>query len=174
MKNQSNSHGGAFLRDTSQKKHFTQLFFFGEAFIVVAVIVLVMSLKGSATDRVVYHLPDEVPSFNLPENLEDNSGSLVLEELIVPFFDFTIEAGSNSIDVSLPIITAGFGAEFNASVLDQLDTFISNIMFYIEEDICIVKEMTYEAFLDGEQVDSQPVELEAFSAELRQVLSELG
>lgn len=150
MENQSNSHGGAFLRAPSQKKHFTQLFFFGGAFIVVAVIVLVMSLKGSAADRVVYYLPDEVPRFSLPENLEDNSGSLVLEELIVPYFDFTIEAGSNSIDVSLPIITAGFGAEFNASVLDQLDTLISNIMFYLDEDICIVKNMTYEAFLDQE------------------------
>lgn len=30
------------------------------------------------------------------------------------------------------------------------------------------------AFLDGEHVDSEPVELDAFSAELRQVLSELG
>lgn len=30
------------------------------------------------------------------------------------------------------------------------------------------------AFLDGQQVDSQPVDLEAFSAELRQVLSELA
>lgn len=30
------------------------------------------------------------------------------------------------------------------------------------------------AFLDGEQVDSQPVDLEAFSAELRQVLSEFA
>lgn len=30
------------------------------------------------------------------------------------------------------------------------------------------------AFLDGQDVDSEPVDLEAFSAELRQVLSELG
>lgn len=149
MKNQSNRHGGAFLRVSSQKKPFTQPFFFGVTFIAVAIIVLVMSLKDSVVaGKVIYHLPDEVPEFSLPEALDDNRDSRNLDELVVPYFDFIIEAGDHSIDISLPIIKASYGSNFNASVMEQLETVVSNTLYYLENDVCIYKSMTYEAYLD--------------------------
>lgn len=149
MKNQSNRHGCAFLRVSSQKKPFTQPFFFGVTFIAVAIIVLVMSLKDSVVaGKVIYHLPDEVPEFSLPEALDDNRDSRNLDELVVPYFDFIIEAGDHSIDISLPIIKASYGSNFNASVMEQLETVVSNTLYYLENNVCIYKSMTYEAYLD--------------------------
>lgn len=149
MKNQSNRRGGTFLRGFSQKKHLTQLFLFGGAFIAVVAIVLVMSLKSSAmAGKVIYHLPDEVPEFSLPEAKDDNRDSRNLDELVVPYFDFIIEAGDHSIDVSLPIINASYGSEFNTAVINQLENLVSNTLYYLESDICIYKSMTYEAYLD--------------------------
>ena len=151
MKNQSNRHGGAFLRVSSQKKPFTQPFFFGVTFIAVLVIALVMSFKGNvAAEKVVYHLPDEVPEFSLPEALDDNRDSRNLDELIVPYFDFVIEAGDHTIDVSLPIIKASYGSEFNTAVMEQLENLVSNTLYHLENDVCLYESLTYKAYLDQE------------------------
>lgn len=151
MKKQSNRHGGAFLRVSSQKKPFTQPFFFGVTFIAVAIIVLVMSLKGGVVaGNVIYHLPDEVPEFSLPEALDDNRESRNLDELVVPYFDFVIEAGDHTIDVSLPIIKASYGSEFNTAVMEQLENLVSNTLYHLENDVCLYERLTYEAYLDQE------------------------
>lgn len=142
-------YGGAYLSSSRAKKN-TLMFAVG-IIIVVMILVAVFSgeiMKGNS--KTTYHLPGEVPSFSLPDNLPDYSDSLDLRDLVVPHFNFIIEAGSNSIEVSLPLIRAAFGAEFNTSVLDELDALISNTIFYLEQDMCIVKSMTYEAYLDQE------------------------
>ncbi len=151
MKNQSGRHGGAFLQVTSQKQKLTNFNFLGVAFIVVVIIALVLSLKGSAAaGKVVYHLPDEVPEFSLPEVMDDNHDSRNLDELVFPYFDFIIEAGDYSIDVSLPIIKASYGSEFNTVVMEQLESLVSNTLYHLENDICLYESLTYQAYFDQE------------------------
>lgn len=151
MKNQSNRHEDAFLRTASKKKHFMRSFFLGVAFIVVAVIAFVLSLNGgSVAGKVIYHLPDEVPEFSLPEVMDDNHDSRNLDELVVPCFDFIIEAGDYSIDVSLPIIKASYGSEFNTVVKEQLESLVSNTLYHLENDICLYESLTYQVHLDQE------------------------
>ena len=151
MKNQSGRHGGTFLQVTSQKQKLTRFFILGAAFIVVAVIVLITSLRGSAVvGKVVYRLPDEVPEFSFPEALDDNHDSRNLDELVVPYFDLIIEAGDHSIDVSLPIIKASYGSAFNTAVLERVENLVSNTLYHLENDICLYESLTYEAYLDQE------------------------
>lgn len=149
MKTQTRKHGGAYLQVPSQKRRFSKFILLGGIFIAVGVIILfVFSKTEDSDDKIVYRLPDEVPVISLPDDLEDNSSSLVLEDLVLPHFDFTIEAGSNSIKVSLPLIQASFGENFNSTILSQLNSLVSNTLFYLEQDICIVESMTYDAYLD--------------------------
>lgn len=115
----------------------------------ITVIILFVFLKTEGPDdKIVYHLPDEVPVISLPDDLEDKSNSLVLEDLVLPYFDFIIEAGSNSIKVSFPLIQASFGEDFNSAILSQLNSLINNTLFYLKKDICIVESMTYDAYLN--------------------------
>ena len=117
--------------------------------IVVIVFTILACRNGDDEHKIMYHLPSETPSFSLPENLEDHSGSHVLEELIVPYYDFLLEAGDSTIEVSLPIIQAGYAADFNATVVNQLEALVSNTMFYLERgEAWVVKKMSYEAYLD--------------------------
>lgn len=149
MKTLTRKHGGAYLQVPSQKNRFSKFINLGGIFIVVGVIILFVFLKTEGPDdKIVYRLPDEVPVISLPDDLEDNSSSLVLEDLVLPHFDFTIEAGSNSIKVSLPLIQASFGEDFNSAILSQLNSLISNTLFYLKKDICIVESMNYDAYLD--------------------------
>lgn len=151
MKKRIIKHGGAFIPDSCRKAYFTKFFLFGGVFFAVAVIVIVISIKGKAiADKTVYRLPDEMPTISLPETLEDNSDSRVLDKLVVPYFNFTIEAGNHSIDVSLPIIKASYGSDFNSSIKEQLETVVSNTLYHLENGVCVYESLTYESYLDQE------------------------
>lgn len=117
---------------------------------LITVIILTM-LINKDDDREcqrMYHLPDEVPDVTLPV-LEDHSGSQVLDELVIPHYNFLLEAGDATIDVSLPLIQAGYGADFNATVVNQLENLLSNTTFYLERgESWVVKRLSYEAYLD--------------------------
>lgn len=139
------------MQDSCRKAHFTKFILFGGVFFAVAVIVIVMSIKSNViADKTVYRLPDEMPAINLPETLEDNSDSRVLDKLVAPYFNFTIEAGNHSIDVSLPIIKASYGSDFNASIKEQLETVVSNTLYHLENGAFVYKSLTYESYLDQE------------------------
>lgn len=149
MKYRTDKYSGTYLQVPSQKSRFGKFILHVGISIAVGVIILFVFLKTEGPDdKIVYRLPDEVPVISLPDDLEDNSSSLVLEDLVLPHFDFTIEAGSNSIKVSLPLIQASFGENFNSAILSQLNSLVSNTLFYLEQDICIVESMTYDAYLD--------------------------
>lgn len=151
MNNQGSKHGGAYLQAPSQRKCYSKFAFLVGVFMVIIASILFVLLKSEATeDRIVYHLPDEAPVINLPETLEDNSDSRNLDDLVDPYFNFIIEAGNHSIDVSLPILKAAYGSDFNASVMEQLETIVSDTLYHLENDICIYKSMSYEAYLDQE------------------------
>ena len=149
MKYRTDKYSGTYLQVPSQKSRFGKFILHVGISIAVGVIILFVFLKTEGPDdKIVYRLPDEVPVISLPDDLEDNSSSLVLEDLVLPHFDITIEAGSNSIKVSLPLIQASFGENFNSAILCQLNSLVSNALFYLEQDICIVESMTYDAYLD--------------------------
>lgn len=139
--------GGAYLSHSYSNR---KLWIIG--LMVLIVVIALATLIGGGGDRerrIIYHLPDEVPSFGLPEDLEDHSDSRVLDELVIPYYDFLLEAGDNTIVVSLPIIQASYGEAFNAAVVKQLDALVSNTMFYLERDESwVVERMSYEAYLD--------------------------
>lgn len=124
--------------------------FLGCVFIVVAVIILVVLQQGvEAESETIYHLPDEVPDFSVPEELENRSNGHKLDDIVVPYYDFLLEAGDATIEVSLPIIQADYGAEFNAAVVKQLENLVSNTMFYLERnELWVVKRLSYEAYLN--------------------------
>lgn len=139
------------MQDSCRKAHFTKFILFGGVFFAVAVIAIVMSIKSNViADKTVYRLPDEMPAINLPETLEDNSDSRVLDKLVVRYYNFTIEAGNHSIDVSLPIIKASYGSDFNASIIEQLETVVSNTLYHLENGVCVYESLTYESYLDQE------------------------
>lgn len=139
------------MQDSCRKECFTKFFIFGGVFFAVAVITIVMCIKDNAiADTTVYRLPDEMPAISLPKTLEDNSDIRVLDNLVVPYFNFTIEAGNYSIDVSLPIIKASYGSDFNALVKEQLETVVSNTLYHLENGVCVYKSLTYESYLDQE------------------------
>lgn len=138
--------GGAFLSNShsSSKRWLIGLIVLIAAFVLATLI----GGNGSGERRITYHLPDEAPSFSLPENLKDHTDSRTLEELVVPHYDFLLEAGGNAIDISLPVIQASYGADFNDTVVRKLGTLVSNTMFYLERDESwIVKKVSYEAYL---------------------------
>ena len=123
--------------------------FLGGVFIVVAAIILLVLQQVAAETEIIYHLPDEVPDFSVPEELENRSNGHELDDIVVPYYDFLLEAGDTTIEVSLPIIQAGYGADFNASVVKQLENLVSNTMFYLEcDELWVVKRLSYEAYLD--------------------------
>lgn len=149
MKSRTDKYSGTYLQVPSQKSRFGKFILLVGISIAVGVIILFVFLKTEGPDdKIVYRLLDEVPVISLPDDLEDNSSSLVLEDLVLPHFNFTIEAGSNSIKVSLPLIQASFGDNFNSAILSQLNSLVSNTLFYLEQDICIVESMTYDSYLD--------------------------
>lgn len=116
--------------------------------VVVLIFAMLISEAGNREHQLTYHLPDEIPDVSLPV-LEDHSGSHVLDELVIPYYDFLLEAGDTTIEVSLPVIQAGYGAEFNATVVNRLENLISNITFYLERgESWVVKRLSYEAYLD--------------------------
>lgn len=140
---------GVYQRAPSRKERYFPFLIFSGIFLVITAVILFTSLKGSASiDKAVYHLPDEVPVISLPESLEDNSDSMVVEDLVLPYFNFTLVAADNTIEVSLPLITAKYGADFNIAVQKQLENLVSNTIHYLEHDICLVESMTYDAYLD--------------------------
>lgn len=149
MKNQKSKPSGAYLQVLPRKRRFTQVIVFGVGAIALAVLMLFM-LKGNETVErtTVYHLPDEIPVISLPENLEDNSGSMTVDDLVLPYFNFTLVADDNTIEVSLPLITAKYGADFNAAVQEQLGNLVSNTLYHLEKGVCIYKRVTYEVYLD--------------------------
>lgn len=142
-----NKQGGAYLSHsyTNRKPWIIVLMI-----LILAIIFAILACRnGDDEHKIMYHLPSETPSLSLPENLEDHSGSHVLEELVVPYYDFSLEAGDTTIEVSLPLIQADYGADFNAAVVNQLEALVSNTMFYLERgEAWVVKKMSYEAYLD--------------------------
>lgn len=144
---ENNRRGGVYLSNSHSSRKLCVI----SIMILIAVIIFTMlvSKDGDRKRQLTYHLPDEVPSFSLPEDLEDHSGSHALDELIVPHYDFLLEAGDITIEVSLPLIQADYGADFNTAVVNQLDALVNNTMFYIERGETLgVKKMFYEAYLD--------------------------
>lgn len=124
--------------------------FLGGVFILAVVIILVVLQQGAeAESEIIYHLPDEVPDFSVPEEFKNQSNGHKLDDMVVPYYDFMLEAGDATIEVSLPIIQANYGAEFNAAVVKQLENLVSNTMFYLErEELWVVKRLSYEAYLN--------------------------
>lgn len=142
----NNRRGGAYLSEPHSSGKLWAI----SIMILTAVIIFAMLIikDGDREFQFTYHLPDEVPDVRLPV-LEDHSGSHVLDELVIPHYDFLLEAGDTTIEVSLPLIQAGYGADFNAAVVNQLENLISNTKFYIERgESWVVKRLSYEAYLD--------------------------
>ena len=86
---------------------------------------------ANAEAKSIYHLPDEVPSFSPPDNLPDNFGSHSIDDLVVPHYSFQLVAGDHTTNVSLPVIKARFGNDFNIEITERLNTLIGNILFYL-------------------------------------------
>ena len=142
----NNRRGGVYLSES----HSSGKLWVISIMVLVTTIIFAMLISeaGDRERQLTYHLPDEVPDVNLPV-LEDHSGSHVLDELVIPYYDFLLEAGDTTIDVSLPVIQAGYGADFNTVIANQLDALVNNTMFYIERgETWVVKKMSYEAYLD--------------------------
>lgn len=151
MCNSSKNHGGAFLR--SHRKHNVLLKFILLGLVIVMVCVLAFTQVANAEVKPIYHLPDEVPSFSLPDNLTDNFGSHSIDDLVAPHYSFQLVAGDHSTDVSLPVIKARFGNDFNIEITERLNTLIGNILFYLERgELYIVNSVSYEAYLDQEML----------------------
>lgn len=138
--------GGVYLSDPHSSG---QLWIISIVVLVVVIIfVMLISEAGDREHQLTYHLPDEVPTVSLPV-LVDHSGSQVLDELVIPHHDFLLEAGDTAIEVSLPLIQAGYGEDFNAAVVNQLENLISNITFYLEHgESWVVKRLSYESYLE--------------------------
>lgn len=138
--------GGVYLSDPHSNG---QLWIISIVVLVVAIIfVMLISEAGDKEHQLTYHLPDEGPTISLSA-LEDHSGNQVLDELVIPHYDFLLDADNTSIEVSLPVIQASYGANFNAAVVNQLEALVSDTMFYLERgEAWVVKKMSYEAYLD--------------------------
>lgn len=138
--------GGVYLSDPHSNG---QPWIISIVVLVVAIIfVMLISEAGDKEHQLTYHLPDEVPTISLSA-LEDHSGNQVLDELVIPHYDFLLDADNTSIEVSLPVIQASYGANFNAAVVNQLEALVSDTMFYLERgEAWVVKKMSYEAYLD--------------------------
>ena len=151
MCNSSKNHGGTFLR--SHRKHNALLKFILLGLVIVIVCVLAFTQVANAEARPIYHLPDEVPSFSLPDNLTDNFSSHSIDDLVAPHYSFQLVAGDHSTDVSLPVIKARFGNDFNIEITERLNTLIGNILFYLEQgESYFVNSISYEAYLDQEML----------------------
>ena len=72
--------------------------FLGGVFIVVAAIILLVLQQVAAETEIIYHLPDEVPDFSVPEELENRSNGHELDDIVVPYYDFLLEAGDTTIE----------------------------------------------------------------------------
>ena len=142
-----NKQGGAYLSHSYTNR---KPWIIGLIVLIVAIVFAMLAYRNRDDEhKITYHLPGEALSFGLPENLEDHSGSRVLDELVISHYDFLLEAGDTTIDVSLPLIQAGYGADFNTAIVNQLDALVSNTMFYIERGgTWVVKKVSYEAYLD--------------------------
>lgn len=125
MCNSSKNHGGAFLR--SHRKHNALLKFILLGLVIVMVCVLAFTQVANAEAKPIYHLPDEVPSFSLPDNLTDNFGSHSIDDLVAPHYSFQLVAGDHTTDVSLPVIKARFGNDFNIEIRYVGDDELSSI-----------------------------------------------
>lgn len=138
--------GGVYLSDPHSSG---QLWIISIMVLVIVIIfAMLISEAGDRGNQLTYHLPDEVPDVSLPV-LEDHSGSHVLDELVIPHYDFLLAAGDTAIEVSLPLIQAGYGADFNTAVVNQLENLISNITFYLEGgESWVVKRLSYESYLE--------------------------
>lgn len=151
MCNSRKNHGGAFLR--SHSKHNALLKFILLGLVIVMVCVLAFTQFANAEAKSIYHLPDEVPSFSLPDNLPDNFGSHSIDDLVVPHYSFQLVAGDHTTDVSLPVIKARFGNDFNIEITERLNTLIGNILFYLNQnESYIVNSVSYEAYIGQEML----------------------
>lgn len=151
MCNSSKKPGGAYLH--SHRKHNTLPKFILLGLVVVMVSVLAFTQIANAEAKSIYHLPDEGPSFSIPTNLPDNFGSHSIDDLVAPHYSFQLVAGDHTIDVSLPVIKARFGNDFNIEITDRLNTLIDNILFYLKQgESYIVNSVSYEAYLDQEML----------------------
>lgn len=151
MKNRISNYKGVYQQEAAKKKrHFRFAFFYGVV-ILSAVIISILSLKSEVIEeKNNYILPEEVPVISLPETMEDKGDSRILGDLVVSYFNFTMEAGDHLIDISLPLIKASFGSDFNTAVGEQLENLVSNTIYQLEHNSCIYKSVGYEAYLDQE------------------------
>lgn len=151
MCNSSKKPGGAYLR--SHHKHNTLPKFILLGLVVVMVSVLAFTQIANAEAKSIYHLPDEAPSFSIPSNLTDNFGSHSIDDLVAPHYNFQLVAGDHTTDVSLPVIKARFGNDFNIEITERLNTLIGNILFYLEQgESYIVNSVSYEAYIGQEML----------------------
>lgn len=143
--------GGIYFR--SHHNDMTPLKVILLGIVVVMISVIVFTQVVNAEAKSIYHLPDEVPSFSNPTNLTDNFGSHSIDDLVASHYSFQLVAGDRTIDVSLPVIKARFGNDFNIEITERLNTLIGNILFYLEQDEpYIVNSVSYEAYLDKEML----------------------
>lgn len=142
-----NKHGGAYLSHSYANR---RPWIIGLMALVVAIVFTILACRNvDGEHKITYHLPGEPPNFGLPENLGNHSGSCVLDELVIPYYDFLHDAGDATIEVSLPHIQAGYGSNFNAAIVNQLENLVNNITFYLERgESWVVKRLSYEAYLD--------------------------
>lgn len=149
MCNSIKMHGGAYLR--SHRKHNTLPKFILWGLVVVMVCVLAFTQVANAEAKTIYHLPDEAPSFSIPDNLADYFGSHSIDDLVAPYYCFQLVAGDHTTDVSLPVIKARFGNDFNREITERLNSLVDNILFYLEQgESYIANRIFYEAYLDQE------------------------
>lgn len=149
MCNYTKNQGGAYL--CSRRKYNTLPKFILLGLAVMMVSVLAFTQIANAEAKSVYHLTEEAPSFSIPTNLTDNFDSHSIDDLVAPHYNFQLVAGDHTTDVSLPVIKARFGNEFNSEITERLNSLVDNILFYLEQgESYIVNRVSYEAYLDQE------------------------
>ena len=141
--------GGAYLH--SRHKHNTLSKTILSGVIVVVISVFIFTQVANAEAKSIYQLPDEAPSFSVPDNLADNFGRHSIDDLVAPHYSFQLVAGDHTTDVFLPVIKARFGNEFNIEITERLNSLVDNILFYLEQgESYIVNRVSYEAYLGQE------------------------
>lgn len=147
MNNTDDSRGGTYLHTSLGSHKVLKSIVFG--LVVLVVVTMLYFETGSEKSQKVYLLPEEIPNVSLPSEFSGYSGNKSLEKIVVPYFNFSMKAGQDIIEINLPIIQAEFGVDFNLEVSERLDSLIQNMLFYIERDESyIIKGMSYEAHLD--------------------------
>lgn len=147
MKNEKSSHGGAYLG--APARHQKIIVGILLCFVVIAA-VAVFVFKGTHQEKIhTYRLPEELPNISLPTDISDFSNGKDLNDLVIPYYDFALQVGNDTVQINLPVVQAGYGKNFNTEISERLDTLIHNVLFYHERnESYIIKEMSYEAHLD--------------------------